>query len=406
MRKDYFVFASRNLRRRGVRSWLTLLGIFIGIAAVVSLITLGNSLRDAAASQFGVSSTQVISVQAGGLNAFGPPGSGVANPLQRSDAEAMERLPGVEFVVPRNIETIKVEFNDIQIIGNSVSLPQDDEREFLYELLDLEIEQGDFLDRREVGKILLGNNFLDKEKSGFEKAVETGDKLEIDGKAFTVKGIFEKKGSFIIDSVILIDDDELDDIAGYGDNVDIIGVKVKEKDSIDLVKEDIEELMRDRRDVKRGEEDFEVSTPQATLQTIDQVLFGVQIFIVLIALISIAVGSIGIVNTMTTSVLERKKEIGIMKAIGAKNSDVFLQFFIEAGLLGLIGGIIGIIFGLLLGALGTYSINNFIGSTTKIEIDFFLIFFSLLGSFLIGSVSGVYPAMKAARQNPVDALRG
>ena len=403
---EYLTFAFRNLRRRGIRSWLTLLGVFIGIAAVVSLIMLGNGLRVAASAQFGVSSTQVISVQAGGLNAFGPPGSGVVNPLQREDAEAIERLPGVEFAVPRNIETVKAEFNDFQIIGNSISLPAGEEREFVYEILELEMEEGDLMAKREQGKVLLGNDFSLIDKSGFERAVESGDKLEINNKTFRVKGIFKKKGSFIFDSMILIDDDELNDLIGYGDDVDVIGVKVKDRDSIEVVKEDIEELMRDRRDVKRGEEDFEVSTPQAALETIDQVLLGVQIFVVLIALISIAVGSIGIVNTMTTSVLERRNEIGIMKAIGAKNSDIFLQFFFEAGLLGLIGGIIGIIFGLGLGLLGMNAINNFIGSTTKPQIDFFLIFFSLLGSFLVGSISGVLPAMKAARQNPVEALRG
>lgn len=402
---DYFIFALKNIKRRGIRSWLTLLGVFIGIAAVVSLIMLGNGLRTAAAAQFGVSSTQVISVQAGGLNAFGPPGSGVTKPLQKSDSDAIERMAGVEFSVPRNIETIKVEFKDVQIIGTGVSLPQNEKREFVYEALDLEIEQGNLLDKREVGKVLLGNDFSDKEKSGFGRSVESGDKLEINGKSFIVKGIFKKKGSFIFDKMILMDDDELNDIAGYGDDVDVIAVKVKNKDSIDIVKEDIEDLLRKRRDVKRGEEDFEVSTPQASLQTIDQVLLGVQIFVVLIALISIAVGSIGIVNTVTTSVLERKKEIGIMKAIGAKNSDIFLQFFFEAGLLGLIGGIVGIIFGIALGFFGTFSINNFIGATTKPQLDFFLIFFSLLGSFLIGSLSGIVPALRAANQNPVDALR-
>jgi len=403
---DYLVFAFRNLKRRGIRSWLTLLGVFIGIAVVVSLIMLGNTLRVTAAAQFGITSTQVISVQAGGLNAFGPPGSFVAKPLQRSDVEAIKRLPGVEFAIPRNIETVKVDFNDFQIFGHAVSLPRGEEREFLYELLDLEIEEGDFMEKREVGKVLIGSDFSDKEKSGFDKAVEVGDKLEIAGKNFIVKGILVKKGSFILDDIILVDDEELKDISDYGDDVDIIGVKVKDKDSIEIVKEDIEELMRDRRNVKRGEEDFEVSTPQATLETIDQVLLGVQIFVVLIALISIAVGSIGIVNTMTTSVLERKNEIGIMKAIGAKNSDIFLLFFFEAGLLGLIGGIIGVLFGLFLGIFGTIAINNFIGSTTKPQIDFFLITFSLIGSFVIGSVSGIVPALRAANQNPVDALRG
>ncbi len=187
--------------------------------------------------------------------------------------------------------------------------------------------------------------------------------------------------------------------------MDIIAAKVKNKDLMDKAKEDIEELLRKRRDVKKGEENFEVSTPEASLATVNSILTGIQIFVVLIALISIAVGSIGIVNTMTTSVLEREKEIGIMKAIGAKNSDVFFQFFFEAGLLGLMGGILGILVGVGLGWIGTNAINNFIGSSITPRIDFMLIGLSLLGSFLIGSISGVIPAIRAASKNPVDALK-
>jgi len=129
------------------------------------------------------------------------------------------------------------------------------------------------------------------------------------------------------------------------------------------------------------------------------------VFIVLVASISIFVGAIGIANTMTTSVVERKKEIGIMKAIGARNMDIFYQFFIEAGLLGLIGGIIGIILGIGLSYLGTASLNSFLGTETQPNINSYLIVFSLLGSFFVGAVSGIIPALNAARQNPVESLR-
>jgi len=164
--------------------------------------------------------------------------------------------------------------------------------------------------------------------------------------------------------------------------------------------------MREERDVKEGEEDFEVSTPEASLSTVNDVIFGIQVFIIIIALISVFVGAVGIVNTMTTSVMERKREIGIMKAIGARNEQIFLQFFIEAGLLGLIGGILGAIVGTLISILGILGINSFIGSELKPSIDFLLILFTLTFSFLIGAVSGIVPAMNAAKQNPVDALRG
>src|SRR3990167_3256943 len=136
------------------------------------------------------------------------------------------------------------------------------------------------------------------------------------------------------------------------DDVDIIAVQVKDKSLIQEAEEDIEKLLRKRRDVKEGNEDFEVSTPEASLSSVNQILLAVQSFIAMIALISVAVGGIGIVNTMTTSVMERRREIGIMKAIGARNRDIFMQFFIESGLLGLVGGLIGVIVGVIVGLIG------------------------------------------------------
>ena len=132
----------------------------------------------------------------------------------------------------------------------------------------------------------------------------------------------------------------------------------------------------------------------------------IPIFIVIIASLSILIGMIGIINTMTTAVLERKKEIGIMKAIGAKNKDIFWQFFIESGLLGLIGGIVGVVVGLLIGVGGTGMINNLIGAEVALDIDWLLVGITLVGSFLVGGLAGVFPAIKAAKQNPVEALRG
>ena len=108
---------------------------------------------------------------------------------------------------------------------------------------------------------------------------------------------------------------------------------------------------------------------------------------------------------MTTSVLERVKEIGIMKSIGAKNSDIFFQFFVEAGLLGLVGGIIGCALGIGLSFIGIQAVNNFLGADNQFKLNIFLIGGTLIGSFLIGSTSGIAPALKAAKLNPIEALR-
>ena len=402
---DYASIAFRNLKHRGIRSWLTLIGIFIGIATVVSLISLGGGLKMAILSQFGISSTEVIEVQAGGLNSFGPPGSGVINPLTIEDVEAIERLNSVDQAIGRHIETVKAEFNDVLVIGSAIDVGDGSKRDLAYEMMGIEVLEGKLLDDSDSKKVVLGNNFYFEDKSGFDKKVMVGNSLTINGQKYQVKGILKKEGSFIFDQIILLNEADLKQLSPYGDTVDFISVKVKNKDLVGSAQKEIEDLLRDRRDVKIGQEDFEVSTPEASLSTVNQVLTGIQVFVALIAAISIIVGSLGIVNTMTTSVLERTKEIGIMKAIGAKNSDIFYQFFIEAGLLGLVGGIIGILFGIAIGYFGTFIINSFLGASTAPEINWILIILTFLGSFLIGSISGIIPAIRAANQKPVEALR-
>ncbi len=404
MIKDYFVLSIKNLRRKGIRSWLTLIGIFIGVAAVISLISIGDGLKTAVNAQFGVSSTELISVQAGGLTGFGAPGTGVSDPLTQDDADAISKISEVDIVFTRNIETVDVDFNDKLTFTSATSIPE--ERKKFYEFFELNVEKGRLLDEGDNHEVLVGYNYGLEDRSGFDKALRVGDRILVKGKKFEVVGILEKKGSFIFDGVIFMNNDALEDLAGYGDEVDIIAVRAKDKELIDRTKEKIERLLRQRRDVEEGEENFEVSTPEATLETVNSILGYIQVFIVIIASISILVGAIGIINTMTTSVLERRNEIGIMKAIGARNENVFFQFFVEAGLVGLIGGLMGIILGLGLAFLGIASINSFLGSEASINFDLILIFGSLAGSFLIGAVSGVGPALQAAKQNPVEALRG
>lgn len=402
--KDHFVLASKNLKRRGVRSWLTLLGVLIGIATVVSLISLGNGLKIAVNSQFGISATEIITVEAGGISAYGPPGSGAVNKLTQTDVDEIEKLSTIDRAIGRNLPSGKLEFNNEVHFGIVMSIPSGDDRKFIYEQLDLEIEEGRLLKDGDTKKVVLGYNFL-VENAEFGKKIRPGNSILLQDEKFDVVGITKKKGSFIFDNIVHVNDKPLQDLMDYGDEVDLIIVKVKNKDLMDRAKEEIEKLLRKTRDVKVGEEDFSVSTPDAALATVNQILSGIQAFLIIIAFMSILVGVIGIANTMTTSVIERKKEIGIMKAIGARNSDIFYQFLFEAGLLGLVGGVIGVALGLGAGYLGTNAINNFLGTTIAPSFSLSLIVFALLGSFLVGSISGIVPAMKAAKQNPVESLR-
>jgi len=401
---NYFILAYRNLRKKGIRSYLTLLGICIGILAVVSLISLGSGLKMAVGSQFGVSSTELITVQASG-GMMGVPGEGVISPLTKSDLEEVKKLSSVKMAVGRKIEAGKLEFNNLVGFGYATSISDGEDRDFIYEQLEAKPISGRLLEDGETGKVMLGYNFYANDV-GFEKAIVPGNKIILQNKTYEVIGILEKKGSFIFDSLVYMNEADLQDLFHYGNNLDYIEVLPTDKEDIDRTKEDIEKLLRRLRDVKVGSEDFTVSTPEGSMADVNSILNAIQAFVIIIASISIFIGAIGIINTMGTSVIERRKDIGIMKAIGAKNSQIFMQFFVESGFLGLIGGGIGVIFGILVGYVGIIGINSYIGSDVQPTINFFLIFFSLLGSFTIGAVAGILPAMKAAKQNPVEALRG
>ena len=353
MLKDLFTLAFKNLKHRGVRSWLTLLGIFIGVTAVVALISLGNGLQLAVSSQFGVSQTEIISVQAGGVSGAGPPGVGVVNPLTSKEFEAIEKLSSVKNAVKRYIASGKLEYNDKVVFGYATSIPDGEDMDFIYEQLEKEPVAGRFLKDGERGKVFLGYNFY-VDKVGLGKEIILGKSVLINDKKFEVVGILDKKGSFIFDNAVYMNEEDVLELFDYNDKIDVIAVQPTSKDELDRTKLDVEKTLRKVRNVDIGEEDFQVSTPEASLGQIKSILTGVQIFIVFVASISIFIGAIGIVNTMTTSVLERKKEIGIMKSIGARNSHIFLQFFIESGLLGLLGGFVGIVFGTLIGIAGIY----------------------------------------------------
>lgn len=404
MIKDYFVLAIKNLRHRGVRSWLTLLGIVIGVAVVVSLVFLGNGLKLAVMNQFGMSSTEIISIQAGGLNSYGPPGSGVTNPLNIKDLEEIERLSSVKKAIRRNIGYIEMEFQGISAVGYVTNIPLD-ERRFIYEIASLEMETGRFFDGGDSEKVVLGYNFLVGKSGLVNKKIYPGNRIILNGEPFEVIGITKKQGSFITDNVVYMTDENMKALLDYGDKIDIIAVQPDSREKMNQTVVDIERILRRTRNVKVGEEDFEVSTPEASLAMINDIITGVQIFIIIVAGISIVVGIVGIVNTMTTSVLERRKDVGVMKAIGAKNSQIFFQFFVESGMLGLTGGVLGVLMGTLMGWGGIIALGNFLSTSLALEIDWFVIGGVFIGSFLIGGLAGIAPAMQAANQNPVEALR-
>ena len=401
---DFFSYSIENLRHRKLRSWLTMIGIFIGIAAVVALIGLGEGLRGAITGQFGFLGPDVLAVQASGLNFAGPPGQAVVNPLTKDLTEKIKSIPGVDIAVNRYIETGAFEFNDIQDIVFAWNVPENKERSKFEKMLNLKVSQGRLLKDGDKFKVVLGNSFTDEDRFG--KPIQVGNNIIFEGKQFEVVGILEKKGSFIFDTAVIMNEDVLISEFKDDDSVNAIAIKVNDLKSIGNVKRNVEELLRKERGVKEGEEDFTVQSPESALESLDDVLFGVQLFISIIAFISIVVGGIGITNTMYTAVLERTKEIGIMKSIGARNSSIFTLFFMESGFLGFVGGLIGVAIGVALANLFAFAGRQALGSDLiKADVSLALVFGSLLFSVIVGLIAGTVPAYHASKKNPVDALR-
>ncbi len=405
MKKEHFLLAFSNLKRRKLRSWLTILGIFIGIAAVVSLISLGDGLRTAVIGQFGSLSVDKLTIQNKGTG-FGPPGSTVVEKLNDKDLETIQRVSGVEIAVPRIVRITGIEYNKILNFGYIVDLPSDSEgEELVYSSFNAEVEEGRLLRADDRKKVLIGNSIATSDDFG--KKITVGSKININNNEFEVVGILKKASSFQINLIYLIPKEDLEQTLGIKNEYDLIVAQVEDQNKIQEVADAISSDLRKERNLDEGEEDFTVETPLQSLASVNTILSIINIVVAGIAGISLVVGGIGIANTMYTSILERRKEIGVMKAIGAKNSDIAWIFLIESGLLGLVGGVIGALFGISIALLSAQLANQALGqSLFKVVISYNLIIGAILFSFAIGALSGVLPAIQASKTKVVDAFRG
>jgi len=407
MIKDYFFLALGNLKHRGLRSWLTILGVFIGIAAVVALISLGNGLQEAITGQFASLDVDKLIIENSGTG-FGPPGSTVIKKLNEHDLDLVKSVNGVDEAIIRIVRVVKVDYNKISSFEYIVDIPENSRQiEIILDSFNVELEEGRFLTEEDSGKIVLGNDFLENGKNRFGKEIHTGSKIQIQGEEFEVVGILEKGSSFQVNSVVFMTNSDLKNLLNIDDEIDLIVVQVSDKDEIKKVASEIERKLRDDRNLKVGEEDFSVQTPLQAVAGVNTVLNIVNLIVVGIAGISLLIGGIGIANTMYTSVLERTKEIGVMKSIGARNKDIMFIFLIESGLLGLVGGTVGALFGLGLALLISNLAGNFLGGVgLLVQVSYPLLFAAIGFSFLIGVLSGLIPAYQASKLNTVDALRG
>lgn len=400
MIKDFFKLAITSIEHRHLRSWLTIIGIIIGVAAIVSLISIGQGMQTAISDQMKLLGTDNILIMPGGgdmMSAFG--GMSTAK-LTDHDINLIGNVRGVENVMGMVYKMARISYGDEVKTAMVIGMPVGEESLWFIENFKIE---GRYPREGDRYNAIVGAMY--PKSLVFEKALKVGSRFEVENQSFRVIGILEEIGNRGDDSQIYIPIDVAKSLFNEPDDLGMVYAKVRAGYNVTSVATAIEDKMRDDRDLKKGEEDFSVQTTAQLASTMGSILGIVQTILVGIASIALLVGGIGILNTMYTSVMERTREIGIMKAIGAKNSDVLLIFLIESGMLGLVGGIFGVLAGFGMAKAAEIYAGYAGYGLVKAAVTPNLIAFGLIFSFAVGAIAGFMPARQASKLKPADALR-
>ena len=401
MNKDYFTLSLRNLRKRKLRSWLTMIGIIVSIATIFVLVSISIGLQDSVKEQFSQLGADKFFIEPKGQ--LGAPGTGGAVELTTKDVDTVKKVSGVGGVTYITGANAKIQVGNEIRFFTVYGFPLDTGHIFLDTGM-YKIDEGRFLRVGDSGVIALGSQY--KYNSIFKHPLNTNDVLVINEQKFKVSSILQSVGNPIDDKNILMPIDDFRSLFNITDRVDEIVVQIQPGENITDISEKVAKKLRSERSVSEKDQDFFILTPDEVLATLNGILSILTSFLFAIAAISLLVGGIGIANTMFTSVLERTREIGTMKAVGAKNADIMYIFLIESGTLGLIGGIMGV----LLGA-GVAKLIEYIAKTqldtnlVQAAFPWYLILGCLLFAFLSGAISGLWPAWRASKLKAVVALR-
>lgn len=404
MISDLFKISITNLVNRPMRSKLTIIGIFIGIAAVVSLISVGQGLENSINEQFESLGGNIVTIYAGGGILAGPPGGSITSAkITEDDLRVVRNTKGIKQATGMHFKVGKVIWNEEVRYTYIIGFMPDKITKDLFESTGYGIAEGRDLKSGDRYTAVIGN--LIAEGDFYSKGLNLRDKIEIEGQTFRIIGIAESLGNPSDDSQIYIPLDTLREIYNETDSFAMIYAETQEGYEMDEVVENLKKDLRRSRNVKEGEEDFTVTSAEQLMEAFSSIFGIVQAILVGIAAISLLVGGVGIMNSMYTSVLERTKEIGIMKSIGATNEAILVLFLIESGLLGFLGGVIGVVLGAGMAKLVEFGAAVAGYGILKVSLGPELILGALAFSFFIGILSGAFPARSASKLKPVDALR-
>lgn len=392
--------AIQSLRSNILRTSLTMLGIVIGISSVILIVSIGQGAVAFVTNELTSFGTNVFSIAPGGDGFSQFAG---ANTLTLEDVDAIKNdasLTNVKSVAVFNMSSLPVEANGEEDMINVQGVTPEG-----LEVLNPDIEEGEFISEdNESGGERVAVVGVDAVETFFgEDASPVGSTIKIDNKPFRVVGVLSSSsalaGGLFNNSIFIPYSVMSDQILGE-ERIQEIDVNVHDPNQMNQTIEDVEALLRDRHNLDEGEDnDFVIQSFDDILTTVQTITNLLTTMVAAISGISLIVGGVGVMNIMLVSVTERTKEIGLLKAIGAKEKDILTQFLIESIVMTFMGGLIGIV----LGVSGAFLISLGVGIPFAISVPAILMAVGV--STLVGVVFGLYPARRAARLSPIDALR-
>ena len=390
--KESVRMAMQSIRERKLRSALTVTGIVIGIAAIVSMISIGDGTNKYIQEQFEQLGANNIIISSISFQAA-PMGG---EQLTESDVDLVKSIRGVEKAIPMLYTTTPVTYKEVTITTMIIALKSDEAMD-MFEGSQFDIASGRWIRSGDKYVVTLGKLAAEE---NFGREINVRDKIVIKDKDFEVIGVMKEIGNSQDDSQIYMTIEALRELFGKTDEIDAIYARASDTSDV----EDVAGRIQQKLDNKYGEDTFTVMSTSTLAGQVTAITSAISIALGGIAGIALLVAGIGIANTMYMTILERTKEIGIMKAIGASSHDILKIFLIEAAIIGLIGGVVGVMLGTGISSGIGYVLEDQ-GLPLKTVVTAELAVFSAAFSLVVGVISGFLPSRAAARLDPIQALR-